>query len=44
MILTHRLLFYTLFGLLVLHVAGALKHRFKDRIDVLGRMLPVREP
>ncbi len=44
MVLTHRLLFYTLFGLLVLHVAGALKHRFKDRIDVLGRMLPAREP
>lgn len=44
MILTHRLLFYTLFGLLVLHVAGALKHRFKDRVDVLGRMLPTREP
>ncbi len=44
MILTHRLLFYLLFGLLVLHVAGALKHRFKDRVDVLARMLPEREP
>jgi cytochrome b561 len=44
MILTHRLLFYVLFGLLVLHVAGVLKHRFKDRVDVLGRMLPARGP
>jgi cytochrome b561 len=44
MILTHRLLFYALFGLLVLHVAGVLKHRFKDRVDMLGRMLPARGP
>lgn len=42
--LTHRLLFYTLFGLLVLHVAGALKHRIMDRVDVLRRMLPARDP
>ena len=44
MVLIHRLLFYTLFGLLVVHVAGALKHRFMDRVDVLGRMLPGRDP
>lgn len=44
MVLTHRLLFYVLFGLLVLHVAGALKHRIVDRVDVLGRMLPARDP
>ncbi len=44
MVLTHRLLFYALFGLLVLHVAGALKHRIMDRVDVLGRMLPARDP
>ncbi len=43
MVLTHRLLFYALFGLLVLHVAGALKHRIMDRVDVLRRMLPARE-
>ena len=43
MVLTHRLLFYALFGLLVLHVAGALKHRIMDRVDVLGRMLPARD-
>jgi cytochrome b561 len=44
MTLTHRLPFYVLFGLLVLHVAGVLKHRFRDRIDVLARMLPARGP
>ncbi len=43
MVLTHRLLFYALFGLLVLHEAGALKHRIIDRVDVLKRMLPARE-
>jgi cytochrome b561 len=40
--LLHRVLAYTLLGLLVLHVAGALKHRFLDRdsqADVLRRML-----
>jgi cytochrome b561 len=40
--LLHRLLAYTLLALLVLHVAGALKHRFLDRdpqADVLRRML-----
>ena len=39
--LLHRVLAYTLLGLVVLHVAGALKHRFFDRDranDVLTRM------
>lgn len=34
--------YYTAYGsaaLIVLHVAGALKHRFLDKDDVLGRML-----
>ncbi|MEG1282651.1 MAG: cytochrome b [Comamonas sp.] len=38
----HRVLAYTLLGLLVLHIAGALKHRFIDKdaqADVLKRML-----
>lgn len=38
----HRILAYTLLGLLVLHIAGALKHRFLDKdaeVDVLKRML-----
>lgn len=40
--LLHRVLAYTLLALVVLHVAGALKHRFFDKgrqTDVLGRML-----
>jgi cytochrome b561 len=40
--LLHRILAYTLLALIVLHVAGALKHRFMDRdpeADVLRRML-----
>jgi cytochrome b561 len=38
---THHVLAFTLLGLLVLHAAGALKHRFLDRgreQDVLSRM------
>jgi cytochrome b561 len=38
----HKVLAYTLLGLIVLHVAGALKHRLLDhdpRNDVLRRML-----
>ena len=38
----HRIFAYTLLALVVLHVAGALKHRFLDRngqTDVLRRML-----
>ena len=40
--LLHRVLAYALLVLIVLHVAGALKHRFLDKdpdADVLGRML-----
>ena len=40
--LLHRIFAYTLLALVVLHVAGALKHRFLDRngqTDVLRRML-----
>lgn len=40
--LLHRVLAYTLLALVVLHVVGALKHRFFDKgrqTDVLGRML-----
>lgn len=40
--LLHRILAYALLALLVLHVAGALKHRFMDKdadADVLRRML-----
>lgn len=31
-------------ALMVLHIGGALKHHFKDRDDVLRRMLPKRKP
>ena len=36
----HAYLAYALAVLVVLHVAGALKHRFVDRDGLLGRMLP----
>jgi cytochrome b561 len=36
----HHLLFKVLVGVAVLHVAGALKHHFIDRNEVLKRMLP----
>jgi len=36
----HGLLFNVLVAVAVLHVAGALKHHFIDRNDVLRRMLP----
>ena len=36
----HHLLFNVLVGVAVLHAAGALKHHFIDRNDVLKRMLP----
>ena len=36
----HHLLFATLVVVALLHVAGALKHHFIDRNDVLRRMLP----
>lgn len=36
----HELLGFATIGVLLLHVAGALKHHFVDRDDVLVRMLP----
>lgn len=36
----HFLLFYSLVAVALLHAAGALKHHFIDRNDVLRRMLP----
>lgn len=36
----HETLIWVLVGILALHVAGALKHHFVDRDDVLRRMLP----
>ena len=36
----HGLLFLALVGVALLHVAGALKHHFVDKNDVLKRMLP----
>ena len=36
----HGLLAYTLLALVLLHVAGALKHHFIDRDGLLSRMLP----
>jgi len=37
--LVHTILSYSLLGLVGLHVAGVIKHRFIDRADVLHRML-----
>jgi cytochrome b561 len=37
----HHLLFKVLVGVALLHIAGALKHHFIDRNDVLKRMLPL---
>jgi cytochrome b561 len=37
----HGLLAFATLGLAVLHAAGALKHHFFDRDDVLARMLPI---
>ena len=36
----HHLLFSVLVTVALLHIAGALKHHFIDRNDVLKRMLP----
>ena len=36
----HHLLFGVLVVVALLHIAGALKHHFIDRNDVLKRMLP----
>jgi cytochrome b561 len=40
----HHLLFAVLVGVAALHIAGALKHHFIDRNDVLKRMLPFGSP
>lgn len=40
----HRWLGYGLYGLLALHVSGALKHQFWDREPELQRMLPWGDP
>jgi len=37
---THSLLALAMLGLVVLHAAAALKHQFRDKDDVLKRMLP----
>jgi cytochrome b561 len=36
----HNVLVYVLLGFIILHVAGALYHRFIKRDDVMQRMLP----
>ena len=38
--LAHKSINYTMAGVIVLHVAAALKHHFVDKDDVLRRMLP----
>jgi cytochrome b561 len=38
--LAHEVAAWSIAGLVALHVAGALKHHFVDRDDVLTRMLP----
>ena len=38
--LAHEIAAWSIFGLVTLHVAGALKHRLLDRDDVLTRILP----
>jgi cytochrome b561 len=40
----HELAAYLTIALIVLHVAGALKHHFVDRDGTLSRMLPGRKP
>jgi cytochrome b561 len=39
-VLTHDLLAKLAYGLIVLHVAGALKHQFISNDDVVARMIP----
>ncbi len=41
--LIHLWLAGVIAGLILLHIAGTLKHRFFDGNDVLGRMLPARK-
>jgi cytochrome b561 len=40
-VLAHKLFAWAIAALVALHVAGALKHHFVDRDDVLTRMLPM---
>lgn len=40
LMITHHALAYTLLAVIALHVAGALKHHFVHKDDVLRRMLP----
>ncbi len=40
----HQVLAYVMLALIALHVAGALKHHFILRDDVLTRMLPMLKP
>lgn len=40
----HEVLAFVTIGLLLLHVAGALKHQFIDRDNELGRMVPGMAP
>jgi cytochrome b561 len=40
--LAHTLIAHAIAGLIALHVAGAIKHHWIDRDDVLARMLPPR--
>jgi cytochrome b561 len=44
MLTTHGVLALVLGGVVALHVAGALKHHFMLRDDVLRRMLPFSTP
>ncbi len=39
--LTHQTLAWIAYGLIALHVAGALKHQFFDRDNILYRMAPI---
>jgi polyisoprenoid-binding protein YceI len=39
--LAHKSINYTMAALIVIHAAAALKHHFRDRDDVLRRMLPL---
>jgi cytochrome b561 len=38
----HEILAFLMAGLLVLHILGALKHQFIDKVPSLGRMFPGR--
>jgi cytochrome b561 len=38
----HEISAFALMGLVILHVAGALKHQFIDKDGLLSRMLPRR--